>query len=148
MENWVHIKELSGQGNKELIVIVDPNSSFKERQTQITGSTLNNKTDILTIIQKGMEINFIVFRYSPSSGKGTWYLNGELASSSEVKQAIENSITKCKPYIGMIWNLSYGYTTGLDLNPTTGIFYATTFSNSNGSTKRIQIDKSTVTDFM
>ena len=63
MENWVHIEELSGQGNKELIVIVDPNSSFKERQTQITGSTLNNKTDILTIIQKGMEINFIVFRY-------------------------------------------------------------------------------------
>lgn len=54
MENWVHINELSGQGNKELTVTVDPNNSSEERQTQITARTLNGKTDILTIIQKGL----------------------------------------------------------------------------------------------
>lgn len=77
MENWVHINELSGQGNKELIVTVDPNNSSEERQTQITGRTLDGITDILTIIQRGIEnMDSIVLIKVIGDTDGICYVNG------------------------------------------------------------------------
>ena len=82
MENWVHINELSGQGNKELIVTVDTNNSSEERQTQITGRTLNGITDILTIIQRGIEnMDSIVLIKIVGDTDGVCYINGTHNSS-------------------------------------------------------------------